>query len=161
MLDIEEKNIQRKHKLVEEILNTISEYTKKTKIPIWYNLEDAYTLEEEVPAKKLKKIKESILDQLLNISNWTFENLKPRYKLELKRDDSGKIISYDLVEDLPECYSCENNLPPKKINDLIRFLPEEDEIILPTREEMKNEYHENELRKLQLTVGLQEDMEEF
>ncbi|MEM5790857.1 MAG: hypothetical protein QXP77_02325 [Candidatus Aenigmatarchaeota archaeon] len=152
--------IEEKHKLVEEMLEVVSDYIKKAKIPIWFNLEDAYRLETEVPVENLREIKNRFFNQLTSISNYSYGGLKPKYKLELKTDNKGKIISYDIVEDLPECCSYENGLPPKRINDLIRILPEMDDIILPTHEEIKEEFLEIEWKKLQSTIGLQEDAEE-
>ncbi len=138
--------LEEKHKIAEEILNIISEYG------VWFNLEDIYRLAIEASLQELIKIKENISKQLSSISNYS--RIQPNYRLKLETDEKGKIVSYNLVEDLPEYY-----LPPSKVNDLVRIVG--DELIFPTLEEIKEELYEIEWKKLQSTIGLQEDIEEF
>lgn len=151
--------LEEKHRIIEEMLETVSQYNKKAGISIWYNVEDLYRLETEVSLEKLRKIEQNLLKQLECISQFDYGKCQPRYNLELKSDEKGEIISYDITEDLPRYYPYE--VPPRIRSNLIRTFPEIDEIILPTPEEIKEELYEIEWKKLQSTIGLQEDMEEI
>ena len=147
-----ENRIEERHKIVREMIGFVTNYCKKRGINLWYNVEDLYTLETEVPVRELKKIKEKVIDDIQNISNCDYHGLPPAYRLEIERGVEGRIVSYSVVEDVPQynpLFPELDFIPPEKRDDLMRVLPSLSETIPIIPEEVREEVREMEYKKMQ------------
>lgn len=145
-----EDRIEERHKIVSEMIEFATKYCKKKGIKLWYNVEDFYKLETEVPAKRLKEIKEKLMEEIRCIPDCDYHALTPSYKLEIEGSEEG-IVSYRIVEDLPQpspMFPEVDMLPPEKLEDLVRVSPV-DEIVNPVIEEIREEVREMEYKKMQ------------